>query len=69
MKMHYSGGLRISKNGMASLHLAGWAACVTGDKAYAIQEKGNHTHIKDDVTCAKCLNLIRDEAKGRLSNA
>jgi hypothetical protein len=56
MKIHYCGeGIR----GM----LPGWPVCGTGNFAYRTRAAGNQTAVIIDVTCKKCLKLIRENIK------
>ena len=52
--IHYAGEIRTP-----TLHVgAGWAACCSGQRAYAIQAAVQHTMDRRDVTCRACLKKI-----------
>ena len=58
-KMHFAGGMKIYKNSGVTELLRGWAACCNWESAYKIREEGNYTMYKEDVTCKKCLNIMK----------
>lgn len=58
MIIHFSGGLDYCYRGTQHIRLAGWACCASGDRAYSIRAKGNHTSDETLVTCKACLRHI-----------
>ena len=54
-KIHYAGAVRTKRLKI----LPGWAACCSGDRANEIRESGMHTYEPDEVTCAKCISMMK----------
>jgi hypothetical protein len=62
--MHYANHLEIPlKGGGVSTRLAGWPACVSGDRAYSIKQTGRMTYQAAEVTCKPCLKLLEAARK------
>ncbi len=39
--------------------LPGWPVCGSGDFAYKVQAAGNQSSNMNNVTCKKCLKLLK----------
>lgn len=60
--LHYSGGVVYRSRGGIVEMLPGWAACVSGQRAYAIADSGMQTRDRAAVTCKRCRDLIARDA-------
>lgn len=58
MKIHFAGGLVVRRGGYTTSISPGYAACCSGDRAVAIRRQGNHSYIRADVNCARCLKVL-----------
>lgn len=56
-KIHYSGGVDFTVGDTRRIRLAGWPACMTGDRARAVRDLGNQTDVPNDVTCRQCNKM------------
>lgn len=53
-KIHWAGGIKHSHGRV----LEGWAACCSGDRCYAISDRGNYTENRANVTCKACMKML-----------
>ena len=56
-KIHYCGS-RI--HGM----IPGWPVCGSGDFAHKVREEGNQDRNRENVTCKRCLKLLKEADLG-----
>lgn len=57
--IHYAGALHWRRKGWVTKVGGGWAACCSGDRAFKIRERGNHTYERSHVTCKLCRQRLR----------